>query len=175
MQSERLLSLVYDELRVLAANHLRQERADHTLSPTAVVHEAYMRIMDYDRIDWNGKNHFFALAAKTLRRVLVDHARTHGRKKRGGGAKRVSLADGDRALPAKEQAYDILDLHSALDELGKKSPRQRDVVELRFFAGLSVKDTAVVLGVAEDTVKWDWRMARAWLLRSLEQSENSRS
>lgn len=133
----KLLPLIYDDLRALAARHLRGERGNHTLQPTALVHEAWLRLIDCERMDWQGKTHFFAMAATMLRRVLVDHARTQKAKKRGGGAQRISLSEVDAAT--QEERIDVLALDEALETLAGTNPRQARVVELRFFAGLSVE------------------------------------
>jgi RNA polymerase sigma factor (TIGR02999 family) len=165
LAASRLLPLIYDDLRTLAAQHLRGERAGHSLQATALVHETWLRLIDCERIDWQGKTHFFAMAATMLRRVLVDHARTVGARKRGGGAGRISLGDVDPA--AEEDPLDVLALDEALESLARASPRQARVVELRYFAGLGLEETARALDVSVDTVKSDWRFARAWLNREL--------
>lgn len=163
--TNELMAIVYDELRALAERHLERERVDHTLTPTALVHEAYLRLVDQTRIDWRGKSHFYAMAAKTLRRILVDHARGRKAAKRDPAGERVTLTGSVAEEPAKQ--LDLMQLDEALERLQRLSQRQADVVELRFFGGLSIKETAEALGVAEQTVKWSWRMARAWLLREL--------
>ena len=164
--ADELLPLVYDELRALARRGLNREGPRHTLQPTALVHEAYLRLMDASNVDWRGRTHFLAVAAQTLRRALVDHARAKGREKRGGGAQRITLehADGLREGAGVELAA----LDAALEKLAARSPRECRVVELRFLGGLSVQQTAHVLAVSPRTVKNDWRMARAWLLREME-------
>lgn len=161
----RLLPLVYDQLRALAHRYMQQERPDHTLQTTALVHEAYVRLIDVDRVDWRGKTHFFAIAAREMRRVLVEHARSKKARKRGGGLKNVTLEDTHAIAPGS--VVDVLALDEALERLQQQSPRQIRVVELRFFAGLSVEETARLLEVSEATVKGDWRMAKAWLSREL--------
>jgi RNA polymerase sigma factor (TIGR02999 family) len=163
--ASRLLPLVYDQLRALAARYMQGERPDHTLQPTALVHEAYLRLIDGDRIDLQGKTHFFALAARQMRRILADHARARHAAKRGGGARRITLKDAD-AL-GTDGLIDMLVLDQALEKLSRESPRQSRVVELRYFGGLSVEETARALDVSPGTVKGDWRMARAWLTREL--------
>jgi RNA polymerase sigma factor (TIGR02999 family) len=163
--ASRLLPLVYDELRALAGRFMQRERPDHTLQPTALVHEAYLRLIDGNRVDLAGKTHFFALAATQMRRILADHARARNAAKRGGQAKRVSLRDAAAFRP--EGVVDILALDEALEKLDRQSPRQRHVVELRYFGGLSVEETARVLDVSPSTVKGDWRVAKAWLAREL--------
>ena len=164
--TDRLLPLVYDELRALAQSHLAQERPDHTLQATAIVHEAYVRLIDQRRARFRDRHHFFAVAATTIRRVLVDHARSKGRLKRGGEQHRVELDptvdwSGTRAL-------DLLALDDALTRLHDLHERQARVVELRFFAGLTIAQAAEVLGVGTTTVEDDWAVARAWLGRELE-------
>ena len=159
-----LIEAVYGELRRLARIHLRRERTEHTLPPTALVHEAYLKLVDQNRVQWRNRAHFFAVAAQQMRRILVDHARAHRAEKRGGGAT-IPLADMDVAgVPPN---VDILDLETALQRLADLDPRQSRLVELRFFGGLSVDETAAVLGVAPITVKRDWALARAWLYREL--------
>jgi RNA polymerase sigma factor (TIGR02999 family) len=165
----RLLPLIYEDLRALAARHLRAEKAQHTLQATALVHEAWLRLIECERMDWKGKTHFFAMAATMLRRVLVDHARSRAARKRGGGAERITLSEVD--APPSVDRLDVLALDEALEELARTSPRQTRVVELRFFAGLSVEETAFALGVSQDTVHADWRFARAWLNRELARGE----
>lgn len=161
----KLMPLVYDEFRALAARHLRRERKDHTLQPTALVHEAYLRLIDQTRVNWQGRTHFFAVGAQAIRRILVDHARQRKRQKRGGGAGRVRL-DEDLAL-APQREEELLALDEALKKLAQLDPRQAQVVEMRFFGGLSVAEVASVLGVSKRTVEGDWTMARAWLFREL--------
>jgi len=161
----KLMPLVYDEFRALAARHLRHERKDHTLQPTALVHEAYLRLIDQTRVDWQGRTHFFAVGAQAIRRILVDHARQKKRQKRGGGAGRVALDESVALAPAREE--EILALDEALEKLAKLDHRQSEVVEMRFFAGMSVEEVAQVLGVSKRTVEGDWTMARAWLMREL--------
>lgn len=159
-----LMDAVYSELRRLARGYLRRERRDHSLPPTALVHEAYLKLVDQRRVRWQSRAHFFAIAAHVMRRILVDHARAHGAAKRGGGAK-VAVQDIDAGTDPPD--VDVLDLDAALEELARIDPRQSRLVELRFFGGLTVNETAVVLGVAPITVKRDWALARAWLFRAL--------
>jgi RNA polymerase sigma factor (TIGR02999 family) len=163
--AERLLPLVYDRLRALAGKYMREERAGHTLQPTALVHEAYMRLIDLDRVDWKSKSHFCAMAARQMRRVLVEHARRAVAKKRGQRPRRVTLADDVGLVP--RQVLDPIVLTRALDRLEDEHPRQCRVVELRFFAGMEIKEIAYVLDVSPTTVKQDWRFAKAWLSRAL--------
>lgn len=165
MTPEELLPLVYERLRRLAHRYMRRERSGHTLSPTAVVHEAYMRLVSADRIRWRGKDHFFAIAASEMRRVLVEYARTVGASKRGGDAMRVRLSD-EIAL-VRDRSVDLLALDQALRRLARLSPRQARVVELHVFAGMPFHQIAAVLGVSERTASGDWRMGRTWLARQL--------
>ncbi len=168
--SERLLEVVYQELRALAASHLMRERTGHTLQPTALVHEAYLRLIDQTRVQWQGRAHFMAVAATMMRRILVDHARTRNATKRGGDSARVPL-DGLEAagslLDVLAGGVDVEALDLALKDLASLDERQVRVVEMRFFAGLDVAGTAEVLGVSERTVKEDWRFARVWLRQRL--------
>ena len=166
--SEQLLSLIYDDLRRIARDYMRRERADHTLQPTALVHEAYLRLTRGEPIEWQGRAHFFGLAARAMRRVLVNHARDRGRLKREGGEIVVSLADaGGIGQPAGEAGTDIVALDAALARLAVDYPRQGQVVEFRFFAGMESRDIAEVLQVSEKTVLRDWQFARHWLNREL--------
>jgi len=160
---ERLMPLVYGELRKLAANELRAERRSHTLQPTALVNEAYLRLVGQRSVSWNNRAHFFAIAAQMMRRVLVDHARKRGAAKRSSGTVYLDLADAGGA----DRAPELLALDDALTELEKLDPRQARVVELRFFAGLSVEETAEVAGISTATVKRDWKTARAFLLNEI--------
>jgi RNA polymerase sigma-70 factor (ECF subfamily) len=163
--ASRLLPQVYDELRAIAATYMQRERAEHTLQPTALVHEAYMRLIDIERIDWQGRNHFLAMAATQMRRILVNHARDRGAQKRGGGQTLVTL--NEDAAVADVDTVEMLALDEALQKLGAASPRQGRVAEMRLFAGLKVDEIANVLEVSARTVKMDWRVARAWLRREL--------
>ena len=158
-----LLPLVYGKLRALAGCMMRDERAGHTLEPTGLVHEAYLRLVDVERIDWNGKTHFYAMAARQMRRVLVDHARRRGAAKRQ--AQRVTLCE--EVAPDGRPGVDVVELHHALEKLAHRNERRASVAELRLFAGLEHAEIAHVLGISERTVKEDWRMARAWLSREL--------
>lgn len=160
---ERLISLVYDELRRQAARHLRRERREHTLRPTALVHEAYLRLMAQRNVAWPSRSHFFAMAAKVMRHILVDHARRHRAAKRTGSWCRVSLDEADAVAVAPRPDVDLLAMEEALGELAALDAAQARVVELRFFGGLSVEETAEVLGVSAATVKREWRTARLWL------------
>jgi RNA polymerase sigma factor (TIGR02999 family) len=163
--AEDLLPLVYAELRGLAGGYMRREREGHTLDPTALVHEAYLRLVDQTRVDWRDRTHFFAVAATAMRRILINHARDRRRLKRGGGARRLSLSELTGDVPADD--VQLLALDEALDRLQTLDARKARVVELRYFAGLGVDDTASLLDVSPATVKRDWEFSRAWLLRDL--------
>jgi RNA polymerase sigma factor (TIGR02999 family) len=163
---ERLMPIVTGELRRLARAHLRRERRDHTLQPTALVNEAYLRLIHIDRIQWRDRTHFFAFASRVMRRILVDHARAHRAAKRSGW--KVTLTPGVEVGERKD--LDIIALDAALDELALMDARQARLVELRFFAGLTIDETADVLGVGAATVARDWATARAWLYRRLKTS-----
>jgi RNA polymerase sigma factor (TIGR02999 family) len=159
-----LTALVHQELHRIARRCLRGERSGGSLPPTALVHEAYLRLVGAQHVNWQNRAHFLAMAARLMRRVLVDLARARRRGKRGGGALHVSLPEGLRAL---ERTHDLVALDDALGALAAIDPRRSEVVELRFFGGLSVEETAAVLGVSSDTVMRDWKLARAWLRREL--------
>jgi len=162
---DALTPLVYDELRRLAKSYLRRERPDHTLDGTALVHEAYMRLVDQRSVEWRNRNHFFALAAELIRRILVDHARARIAAKRGGASVKLSL---DEALaPADEKDLNILALDDALLALAKADPQQSRIVELRYFAGLTIEETADVMEISPATVKRDWTTAKAFLKREM--------
>jgi RNA polymerase sigma factor (TIGR02999 family) len=163
---ERLLPLVEAELRRLARAYMRRERRDHTLQTTALVNEAFLRLTDARHVLWEDRAHFLGISARLMRRVLVDHARSRGYRKRGGGAQRVTLSEGLVACP--EPPLDVVELDRALHVLEAVDPRKSRMVELRFFGGLSVEETAQVLDVSPDTVKRDWRLAKLWLLQELE-------
>lgn len=162
----RLLPLVYEELRALAESYLQRERPDLTLQATALVHEAYLRLIKQEEVQWQNRAHFFAVAAQAIRRILVDHARGHARQKRGGDRERVRL-DEDVAV-SPERDLDLVAVDEALLELAQLNQRQAQIVELRFFGGLSLRDVAEVLKVSPRTVDGDWSMARAWLRRELQ-------
>jgi RNA polymerase sigma-70 factor, ECF subfamily len=162
---ERLMPLVEAELRRLAGAYMRRERREHTLQATALVNEAFLRLTDARRVRWQDRAHFLGISARLMRRVLVDHARHRGYQKRGGGAQRVTLHE---ELATLDPALDVVALDLALDALAKVDVRKSRTVELRFFGGLSVEETAEVLQVSPDTVKRDWRLAKLWLLRELE-------
>jgi RNA polymerase sigma-70 factor, ECF subfamily len=162
---ERLTPLVAAELRRLARAHMRRERRGHTLQTTALLNEAFLRLTDARRVRWQDRAHFLAIAARLMRRVLVDHARSRGSLKRGGGAQRVTLDEG--LLGAGGPALDVVALDRALEALGAVDARKSRLIDLRFFGGLSVEETAEVLEVSLDTVKRDWRLAKLWLLREM--------
>ena len=164
---ERLMPLVYSELRRLATNYLRKERQGHTLQPTALVNEAYLKLVDQRNAKWQNRAQFFGISAQLMRRILVDHARQHQAAKRGGAdQQRLSITSAEGLM--KQSEVDLLALNEALDELTKMDPQQGRIVELKFFGGLSIEETAEVLGIGHATVERDWKMARAWLRRQLE-------
>jgi RNA polymerase sigma factor (TIGR02999 family) len=166
---ERLAPLVESELRKVARAYLSQEESGHTLQPTALINEAYLRLIEWKTVEWQSRAHFYAVAAKLMRRVLVNHAVNHGAQKRGGSAVQVSLmeAAGDAQAPSA----DILDLNTALDKLARFDPRKSQLVELRFFGGLNGEEAAEVLGCTPRTLNREWNLARAWLLRELRSKE----
>lgn len=164
-----LIPLVYDELRRLAAYYMRQERQDHTLQATALVHEAYMRLVRQREVSWQNQAHFFAIAGTLMRRILVDHARAKSRSKRGGAQHKVSLDEA--VLFSEEQSDELIVLDKALDQLAQDHPRQSQIVEMRFFGGLRVEQIAEVLKISPKTVKRDWSVARAWLHREIRGDE----
>jgi len=163
---EKLSSAVYDELRHLARNYMRGERPGHTLQTTALVHEAFLRIIDWKNVEWKNRAHFFAVAAQMMRRILVDHARARRNLKRGGEWKQMTLAEAE-FLSAKLPT-DLVAIDDALRALEQVDRRKSQVVELRFFGGMTVEETAEVLKVSSDTVLNDWRLAKSWLLRELD-------
>jgi RNA polymerase sigma factor (TIGR02999 family) len=160
-----LLPRVYDELRRMAHRRMQGERAGHTFGTTALVHEAYLELVDLDRVDWQDRTHFFAVAARVMRNVLVDYAVKRNAEKRGGDRERVPLRDEDAACEV--DVTDVLAVHQALSRLEQRDERQARVVECRFFGGLTIEETAEALGVSPATVGRDWRVARAWLNREL--------
>lgn len=168
--ARRLIPLVYDELRRLAGGYMRRERSDHTLQATALVHEAYLKLVEQRSVDWQGRAHFFGIAAQMMRRILIDHARAHLREKRGGGEEMVPLDEGLVFSP--QQSSELLKLEESLERLTALDPRQGKIVELRFFGGLTVEETAEVLGISPKTVKRDWSVAKAWLHGDLKQSHD---
>ena len=160
-----LLPLVYDELKKIAASYLRKERADHTLQPTALVNEAYLRLVDQTRVNWQNRAHFFGVAAQMMRRILIDHARAHKAGKRLGNAEKLQLDE--NIDMAAEPGVDILALDEALQNLAEMDPKLERLVELRYFGGLTFEETAEVLGVSVITAKRHWELARTWLYRHL--------
>ncbi len=168
---EELVPVVYQELRRLAHRYMAGERRELTLETTALVNEAYLRLVDSPRVQWQNRAHFFAVSAQLMRRILVDFARTRGAQKRGGGAQQVTLKDAMIAPPKKGE--DLVALDQALKALEAVEPRRSRVVELRYFGGLSVKETAEVLKVSADTVMRDWKLAKIWLLQELSGEESS--
>jgi RNA polymerase sigma-70 factor (ECF subfamily) len=168
---ERLVPIVYEELRRLAHHYMRGERQGHTLQTTALVNEVYLRLAGIDAMRWRGRVHFFAMAASLMRRVLVDYARQRGRKKRGAG---ITITALDENATAPELAVDIVAIDAALERLAAVDPQQARVIELRFFAGLSVEQTAEALGISPATVKRDWATAKLWLYNELSADEDAR-
>ena len=162
---ESLVPLVYEELRRLARHYLKQEKQNHTLSSTALVHEAYLRLVSQKDVTWQNRAHFFGVASQMMRRILVDHARRRGYAKRGGGA--MTLALDEAVSTPQRREIDLVALDDALDSLAKLDQRQSRMVELRFFGGLSIEETSQVLGVSAPTVKREWASARAWLYREI--------
>ncbi len=162
--TEAMAAAVYEELRALASYHMRHERVDHTLQPTALVHEVYLRLA-HQNVEWQDRSHFICVAARQIRRVLVDHARAHKARKRGGDLIRVTLADD----AVGKQDFDMLELNDALDRLDRESAQDRMIVELKYFGGLTETEIAELLGIAVRTVRRRWAFARAWLFRELGQ------
>ena len=170
--SEQLLPLIYDQLRRIAREYMRREREGHTLQPTALVHEAYLKLTRGESVSWQGRAHFYSIAARAMRRILVNHARDRQRHKRAGVHLTVSLAEaGDVPLPQDEDGVDLVALDDALERLTQTYPRQSRVVELRFFGDMETRDIAEVLQVSEKTILRDWRFAQLWLHRELEKKE----
>jgi len=163
--TNELLPLVYDRLRALAQEMMQQERSDHTLQATALVHEAYLKLVDQKRVQWQDRAHFFAVAAQAIRRILVDHARGHGRAKRGGGRAKLTL--NEELAATYEEIIDVVALDDALARLAESHPQHARITEMRFFAGLTIEEAAAVLGTSTRTVDRHWRYARAWLFRAL--------
>ena len=162
---DRLVPLVQHELRKIARKHMAGERTGHSLQPTALVNEAYLRLIDLDRVKWQDRAHFFAFASRMMRHVLVDVARAKGYQKRGGGAHRVTLIES--RTPTKPREYDLIALDDALQALKARDARKVQVVEMRFFGGLTVEETAEALGVSRDTVMRDWQFSKDWLRREI--------
>lgn len=171
--AERLMPLVYDEFRALAASYFARESSGHTLQPTALVHEAYLRLVDQNAVQWHGRNHFFAVGAILMRRILVDHARGRSAAKRGGGEARVALRE-DLGLAAELPLDEVLDIDRVLQKLATLDPRQAKIVELRCFAGMGMDEIAATLEVSPRTVDGEWKMVRAWLRRELKRGEASK-
>ncbi len=165
---DRLMPLVHHELQRLAHRHLGHERAGHTLQTTALVNEAYLKLVEQRQVHWQSRTHFFAIAAQLMRRILIDYARKRGYAKRGGGAQHVALDE--VAVLSPERASDLIDLDEALDKLAALDPQQCRVVELRFFGGLTVEETAEALGLSVDKVKSEWSTAKAWLYKKMRKS-----
>ena len=161
-----IFPLIYGELKKLANNYLRNERVSHTLQPTALVHEAYLKLVDHTRINWQNRAHFMGMAATMMRQILIDHARKHRAGKRGGEHENLSIEE-SIIIVAGEKSMDLIALDDALKELAKFDEQKSRIVELRYFGGLSVEETAEVLGVSEITVKRHWRMAKAWLAEAI--------
>ena len=166
-EGSELLAAVYAELHRQAARAMRRESADHTLQATALVHEAYLRMVDQRRVEWRNRAHFFGIAAQMMRRILVDHARGRDAAKRGGGMASVTLSDAVAGGGDGADAVEVLALHDALERLSALDPDQARVVELRYFGGMSIEETAEVMGISPATVKREWAVARAWLKREL--------
>ena len=168
---ERLMSVLYDELRRTARSYMRREREGHTLQTTALVNEAFVRLIGAGNVEYTDRVHFFALAARMMRRVLVDHARAKGNLKRGSGERPIALEDFMAAAPTRDA--EIVALDEALELLARKDPRKAQIVEMRFFAGLSMEETAVALDVSSRTVLRDWNLAKAWLMREMGRAESA--
>jgi RNA polymerase sigma-70 factor, ECF subfamily len=166
---EQLFADVYTELRVLAARYLRRERKSHTLQPTALVNEAYLKLVGQTRVDWRSRAHFLAIAAQAMRQILVDHARRHRAARRGGNRHRISLDD--NLIIESNRNVDLLALEDALTKLAKLDPRQAQMIELRFFGGLSMADVAQVMAISKRSLEREWTMVRAWLRRELSRSD----
>jgi RNA polymerase sigma-70 factor (ECF subfamily) len=166
----RLMPIVYGELRHIARRRFLRERSDHTLEPTALVNEAYLRLIDMRQVQWQDRAHFFAVSAEIMRRILVDHARSHGYLKRGGSTLRVTF-DKPIAITSVRKV-ELLDLDGALNALARFDPRKAQIAQLRFFGGLNVQETAAVLGVSPETVHRDWKISKAWLGRQINRPAN---
>ena len=167
---DQLLPAVYDELHRMAARYVRRERPDHTLEPTALIHEAYLRLVDQHSVKWGNRAHFFGIAAQVMRQILVDYARAHQAAKRGGSKIKVPLDEALHGSP-KHEELDLIALDAALTQLAKLDPEQGRLVELRYFAGLTIEETAEVMGISPATVKRKWTASRAWLRREIHRSE----
>jgi len=167
--AEKLIPLIYGELKRLARNYMRRERPDHTLQTTALVHEAYLKLVGQQAANWQNRSHFFGVAASLMRRILIDHARGHLREKRGAGKRTLPLEEA--LIFSRERSEELVRLDDALERLASIDPRQSRIVELRFFGGLSVQETSEFLGVSPNTVKRDWVVAKAWLHSELRESD----
>ena len=170
--ASELMPIVYDELRKLAGRYMRRERTDHTLQATALLHEAYLKLVQQQEANWQSRAHFFGIAAQVMRHILIDHARGHTSEKRGGGKRPVPLEEALIFTP--EKSLELLRLDESLQRLAELDPRQGRVVELRFFGGLTVEETADVLGVSPKTVKREWSMAKAWLHGDMKRSHGDK-
>lgn len=168
-KANELLPLVYDQFKSLASNYFRRENKGHTMQPTELVHEAYMKLVDQDRVDWKGKTHFFAVGAQAMRRILVDHARAKNRIKRGSGEPKLSLDEG--LTISTEKNEDLINLDDALLRLEQIDERQAKIVELRFFGGLNVAETAEAMGLSKRTVEKEWTMIKAWLRKEISEGD----
>jgi RNA polymerase sigma factor (TIGR02999 family) len=162
----QILPHIYDELRRLASSYLRRERSNHTLQPTALVHEAYMKLIDQTRVKWQNRAHFFGIAAQVMRRILMDHARKHTAEKRGGDAEVLPIEE-EILIVSHDKSAELIALDDALQQLAEMDERKAKIVELRYFGGLSIEETAEVIGVSVPTVNREWRMAKAWLYSEL--------
>ena len=163
--AERLMPLVYDRFRSLAAGYMRRQPSGHTLRPTELVHEAYLKLVDREGSDWRSRSHFLAVGGMAMRQILVDHAKYKNRQKRGGGFERITLVEDKILSPRK--SLDVLSIHEALDKLAELNKRQAKMIEMRFFGGLSVEEVAEVMGISERSVRREWVACRAWLRKEL--------
>jgi RNA polymerase sigma factor (TIGR02999 family) len=170
---EQLTPLVYRELHSLARRHMSRENEGHTLQATALIHEVYLKLVEFQSVRWQDRAHFYAVCARLMRRILIDFARSHGSLKRGGSNRKLPLEEG--LIVSADIPAELTDLEQALTKLAQDDPRKSSVVELRFFGGLTVKETAEVLKVSPDTVMRDWSMARAWLLREMDEGHTHAS
>lgn len=168
IKSEELISMIYDELHVLAKSQRKKYSSTETLNTTALVHEAYLKMIDHSHQNWETRSHFFSVAAKAMRSILIDHARMHSAKKRGGDQKPVEYKD--QLISTEEEAQELIDLDEALTRLESFAERQSKVIELRFFCGFSIEETADIMSISPATVKRDWNMARSWLYREIKKS-----
>jgi RNA polymerase sigma factor (TIGR02999 family) len=165
----QILPHIYDELRRLASSYLRRERSDHTLQPTALVHEAYMKLIDQKKVRWQNRAHFFGIAAQVMRRILLDHARKHNAEKRGGEAEKMPIEE-EILVVSHAKSAELIALDDALESLASLDEQKAKIVELRYFGGLSIEETAEVLGVSVPTINRQWRIAKAWLYSQIAQS-----